>query len=449
MADQGMHFRAVRAGGMPIQRRDGPAYALFYAPGYVCVVDRAEADRFAEQIGPTAPAPEARELWQRAEAAVVAAQRQQEEPFRPECLTLYLNNECALHCRYCYATPSAGPATRLGEEAIVAAAELVAANCRQKGLPLHVVFHGGGEPTLHLERVESVLARLEAVATRHGVGQFRYIATGGVLSERAAVWLARRFDLIGLSCDGPPEIQNAQRPRHDGRGTAHIVERTARILHAEGRRFHVRATITAQTLHRQAEIAAYLCQELRPAAIHFEPAYRGGRAAELEPDQAASFVAHFLEAQKLAQGYGVPLSFSGSRPGEVHGPYCHVFRQVLNLVPGGVATACFKITRAEDARERGLAIGAWRENGCFDLDIARVDGLRQRLGMLPGACAECFNRYHCARACPDHCPLDSPAGGIEGFRCRVQRWLTEAVIERTARRLWAERGQRRIYAGSL
>lgn len=435
-------------GNLPVWRRNASEYALFYTPGYVCAVDRAEADHFEEQIRPAAAIPEARELWQRARAAVAAAQHQQEEPFCPECLTLYLNNECTLRCRYCYAAPSIRAGLRLEEGVVAAAAEQVAANCFKKGLPFHIVFHGGGEPTRHPERVRSLLERLDAIAARYNVSQFRYIATNGVISEATAVWLAEHFDLIGLSCDGPPEIQNTQRPQHHGQGSAHIVERTVRILHAQGRPFHIRTTITAQTLHRQAEIATYLCQELEPAAIHFEPVYSGGRAVAIEPDQAASFVTHFLEAQQVACDYAIPLSFSGCRPREVHGPYCHVFRQVLNLVPGGAATACFKITTAKDAQQRGVAIGAPLKDASFTIDSARVDELRQRLGALPPACADCFNRYHCARGCPDYCPLDG-ADGVGSFRCRVQKSLTEAMLEKAAQRLWAERGQRRIHAAPL
>ena len=40
---------------------------------------------------------------------------------------------------------------------------------------------------------------------------------------------------------------------------------------------------------------------------------------------------------------------SGTRPDEVHGPYCNVFRQTINLVPGDVAVACFKEVEGANA----------------------------------------------------------------------------------------------------
>lgn len=480
-------FRPVRAAGRPIFRWDNAEYAMFYAPGCLCVVGLSDAEWFETTITPpeappssrglgavagsepnaspeqcpdrsvTGPADWGAELWRWAELAIAEARRWQEEPFSPECLTLYMNNECNLDCVYCHTDPSHGPATRLALGVIAAAAEVVAENCRRKGRPFYGVFHGGGEPTLHRERVERALSLLDTVASAHGVELFRYVATNGVMPEKKAVWLARHFDLIGLSCDGPAEIQNSQRPHRDGRATSHILERTGRVLREEGCRFHVRTTITSATLHRQAAIADYICHQFSPEEIHFEPVYIGGRTSTgtgLDADQAGEFVTHFLKAREIAGERRVLLMSSGSRPDAIHGPYCHVFRDTLNLVPGGVATACFKVTDAAQVEEKGATIGALnRETGRFEIDQARVQELRQRLDVIPAECASCFNRYHCVRECPDRCPLDDDSGPSEpGFRCRMQKGLTYAVLRETADSLWAAKvrtEEARVYGTAI
>lgn len=450
LLEQAEQFRPVRGAGQPVFRRDCAEYATFYAPGYLCAVGLPDADWFEATIAPPGQGEEAgwgTELYRRAEIAVAEARRWQEEPFTPECLTLYVNNECNLNCVYCYADPSPEPAARLELETVAAAAEVVAENCRQKGRPFYAVFHGGGEPVLHREWVERALSLLDAVASAHGVELFRYVAANGVMPEQKAVWLARHFDLIGLSCDGPADIQNSQRPRWGGGATSPVVERTGHILRQEGCRFHVRTTITAATLERQAEIADYICRQFSPEEIHFEPVYVGGRTgAGLDADQAGEFVAHFLEARRVAQEHTILLTSSGSRLDSIHGPYCHVFRDTLNLVPGGVATACFEATDAARVEEKGAKIGALnRETGRFEVDQARVQELRQRLGVIPAECTDCFNRYHCARECPDRCPLngDGDAAG-PGFRCRVQKALAYAILRETAERLWSVRGGEKV-----
>lgn len=447
-------FRLVGADGWPIYRRDCAGYAIFYAPGCLCVVNLPDADRFEAAIGLQGGEWEA-ELWHRATVAQTSEVWETSEVyFSPECLTLYMNNECNLRCAYCHTDPSPKPTTRLELDAIVAAGELVAASCRNKGRPFYIVFHGGGEPTLHRERVEHALARLESVAAAHQVEPFRYVATNGVMPEDKVRWLARHFDLIGLSCDGPADIQNAQRPLWGGQGTAHIVERTAHILRDEGCRFHARTTITNATLHRQAEIADYICQRLAPEEIHFEPVYVGGRTGAgsgWDARQASEFAAHFWAARKIAQQYGILLTTSGSRPGMIHGPYCHVFGHVVNLAPGDVATACFKITDAAHIKEKGAVIGAMnRKTGHFEIDRNRVRELRQLLSARPPECEQCFNRYHCVRDCPDRCPLDDQTSEVSrtsevwpqpGFRCQVLKALTWAMLQETAERLWATRMQ--------
>jgi uncharacterized protein len=440
-------FDPLPSAGLPIFRCDGDGYAAFYAPGCLCVVGLAGAEQFQATIAPglvdLKPTSHwAAELRHRAEAAVAEANRQAQGPFRPECLTLYMNNECNLRCTYCHTDPTQRPAERLSLKAIAAAAEVVAESCRQKGHAFYAVYHGGGEPTLHRDRVESALAAVEAIAAKQGVEVFSYVATNGVMSETKAAWLARRFDLIGLSCDGPDDIHDRQRPRWSGRGTGQIVRRTAHILREEGARLHARTTITPASMGRQAEIAGYICQQLDPEEIHFEPVYAGGRtdAGEgLHAAQADEFAACFVEARRVAQSYGSPLVSSGSRPGAIHGPYCHVFRDVVNLVPGGVATACFKLTESGQIQEKGAVIGGWdRQGGSFTIDQAQVRALRERLDVRLAECDGCFNRYHCARQCPDRCPLDEGLSREPGFRCREQKAISLAILRETAGRLWAE-----------
>jgi len=277
------------------------------------------------------------------------------------------------------------------------------------------------------------------VAAAHGVERLGYVATNGVMSESKAAWLARRFDWVGLSCDGPADIQDAHRPRWDGRPTAVPVERTARMLNAAGKRPYVRATITRLNVRRQVEMVEYFCDRLRPQEIHFEPVYRGGRAglaAGLGPLEAADFVAHFLQARRKARAYRVPLLFTGCRLDTVHGPYCNVFRDVLNLLPGGAATACFKHCTLEQARARGMVVGALDESsGRFVIDQQRVQDLRRQLDHTPPGCGECFNRFHCVGECPDTCPAEDRAPETT-WRCQVQKAIAAATLLEVADGLW-------------
>jgi uncharacterized protein len=440
--------------------------ALYYAPGYlVRAADRCAARALEDELsarasgggilggapdgGASLPADRtaarlAEELLRHARAAQAAWNQRLSEPFRPLCLTIYPENRCNLRCAYCYADPapvqgSACPPVSLA--AVRAAAEVTARNCQAQGRPLTLVLHGGGEPTLHPRALARIVETVESVAAVHGVELFKYIATNGVMAPQTARWVAQHFDRVGLSCDGPAEIQNQQRPISRPQRLANItasapfVERTADLLHAAGRPLDVRVTLTPQTVARQEEIVAYLLQRLRPQEIRIEPLYQTGRSVEnglaWSLDHAEIFIQHFRAAQALARSAGVRLVFTGARPGEIHGPFCQIFRQVLNLVPGDVATPCFQWSDAAQARRRDAVIGQ-QVNGQFALDEAKISALRELLVYTPPRCVTCFNRWHCAGACPENCLLEDdpaqPERPGEDFRCRVQMRLAEGIL---------------------
>lgn len=361
--------------------------------------------------------------------------------FEPECLTLYLSNQCNLACGYCYAVPPdevrarmrtrvhAAPAEfpLLSESVVVAAARLVAGHCAAKGKPLTVVFHGGGEPTVHWDLLTRIWDHVACMSRAHGIRLWSYVATHGAVTEDRARWLGAHFDLVGLSCDGPPEIQHANRPFATGSTTAKMVERTARILSDEAASVVVRSTITPASVRRQSEIVHYVCGRLYARAIRFEPAYdgRGGPGRFFMPDDAEDFVAHYLEAQRAAEKWGADLQLSGVRIDELHGPYCNPSRGVLQLTPDGTASACFLSVGNQDPSDRILTVGELNSvTGEFLVDPVRMAAQRRQAAAIPGRCLGCHNVYHCARDCPDVCLLtdsEIPEERPEGFRCRVQK----------------------------
>lgn len=437
-------FRPLRSSSLPVFRLDGARYSLFYTPEYLSVVESGLADGYEIAIGAPGKSslPGIAHLRGRARKAAKAWYSAWTSSFyAPQCLTLYLNNTCRLSCAYCYSQPSPVLGKQLSLEAIRRGAEMVARNCAGLKFPMTVIFHGGGEPGLDRKLADQALDEVERLARQHELDLFRYIATNGVLPGERIAWMARRFDRVGLSCDGPPEIQNRQRPQLSGKPTSPYVERAAHILKDWGRAFDVRVTLTPATCRRQVEIAEYICTQLQPQMVHVEPVYRSERPAEQEPFQpetAEEFVANFMEARRFSQNLGISWITSGSRLGWIHGPYCQVYRSVVNLIPGDQMTACFKLSQARDDR---------RIIGSFDPSSQelRIDGKAFYSFILYQAeisrsCPGCFNRFHCVRACPDVCPIvdkAEPGRLQEGFRCRVQKALAQALLLERADELMA------------
>lgn len=429
---------------LPVFRAFQPGQALYYTPGYLVGVPHKSMDEFDRQLAqeiehgnkPHLPLDKkiafSTEAAQSLAQAALFVERAWEihlsKPFTPVCLTLYPHNECNLACPYCFShANTAQQRAPLSLNALRVAAQVVAENCLHENQPMTVVFHGGGEPALDLSWVMQALKEVESIAFDHKIDLIKYIATNGVMSERKAGWLAEHFDLIGLSCDGPEDIQTAQRPLRNGKSSFPFVEQTARIIRQAGKPLHVRVTITPATFHRQSEIAEYLCGQIRPHEIHVESLYRGNRIQKgsFEPDDASGFVEEFFNAREICRAYHISWRTSGSRLDELHGPYCQIHRSVLQLVPGDCATACYEICDINQARQNGLLIGA--SNHDFNLDADTIYRLGNKLGTIPASCADCFNRFHCNRACPDVCGLTdrSPKGS---FRCRVNSQIAEGLL---------------------
>lgn len=440
----------------PIYRQNEPDRSLFYTPGWLAVLPRRLADEFQTQIlDPNSPSwPQAAEMVQRAIQAQGAWETMKTDPFTPLCLTLYLNNSCNLDCLYCFSQSYRDSRKRLSLDAIQGAAEIVARYCSAQGKPLTVAFHGGGEPSLEYNFILQALSALETIADSYNLDLFRYISTNGVMSPSRASNLVQRFDLIGLSCDGPEDIQNHQRPlrKSSRQGSAKFVEQTAQAVHAAGKPLHVRVTITPENFERQSEIAEYICQQLQPLEIHVEPVYATeGKGTEnaFRRELAGAYVKAFLLARQKAREYGVRWVSSGARPAEIHSAYCHVWRNVLNLTPEGIATGCFKLSTAAAVRERNAALGGWDGRDMrFNLDLEHAHDLRQLLNRELEDCTTCFNYYHCTRQCPDDCLLDEEALA-GGFRCRVHALLTNEIIQERADLLWSSWAKNNFVCGGV
>jgi uncharacterized protein len=456
-------FQRVSAGRLPIYSAVCSEYSILYTPRLVCALNISELPAALNHIerlsseasldkrsdAPCSGIPNVafrivQAAWEAEREAAKALHRE----FTPECLTIYVNNRCNMRCRYCYSKPGADKDVKVSVEGVRSAARLIAEKCEAGNIPFTLAFHGGGEPTLDRRHVNRLLETATEEASRFGLHPQTYIATNAAVSAGTAHWLATRFDLVGVSCDGPPEIQDIQRPGRSGEALSGSVIRTMSILNKLRCPFHVRVTISRATVRRQAEIVSWLADWL-PEAIMIEPVYvnRSGESP-LERSHCTDFVEGFLDARAAGVARGIPISTSITRPDKLFGPYCNVLRNVLNLVPGDVATGCFLDSRPESVALRGSRTGALDLAGrIFWMDAELIRSLIARCSVQPVGCDDCLCSLQCTFGCPDRCALKpswrSPVseGGNESFRCLVNRMLMEHTILETADRAWNGAGR--------
>lgn len=411
-------------------------YNLYYAPRFLVKVHRDYVPVFEKNLKDPKLKSQRDAAFQLKEQAKTAGIEQNiffNKRFKPLCLSLNLTNVCNMSCNYCFTNEPISNQQYVTEKSIIAGANLVARNCAKYQKPFSIVFHGGGESILAWKIIDNVNPYFKRKAREYRIPLFRYVATNAVMSPERANWVSKSFELVGISCDGPPEIQSRQRPlkEESQMSSSFYVERTSKILSDAGVPLLVRATITDQTVDKQAEICDYICTKIKPKAINVEPVYLGGRTNShnlIKADQIDNFVQSYMEAKSIASIHGIEWRMSDSRLNEIHGAYCNIFRQVLSIVPGDVSTTCFKTTNSKQAHEKNLIIGKYfQEETDFDINDSHIEMLQAGY-TIPDYCFDCFLVYQCTHNCPNSCPLINKQSN--DFLCKLLKSvITQQLIQ--------------------
>lgn len=361
----------------------------------------------------------------------------------PTRVTLLLTTRCNLACRYCYAGDHAGPARTIPENVGRAAIAAAVANCKARRVAsLGLGFHGGGEPT---EAWDELVALIEYARTACRENDLKLdvgVATNGCLSDEKAQWLAGNVSSVNLSLDGPPDIQNRNRPSRGGGESSRRVLAFTKRLDEASIPYGIQATVTREDVDRMPEIVRYLATHTKANLIKFEPACRCGRflnQSDEIPD-AAAFTRAFNAAFDEGWRCRARVAFSGVRI--FAGPlstFCGAFCEPFAVTPDGHVSACFEVYDAGSAYADTFLIGAYDPvTGGFRMDDAKLACLRTRTVSNLGACRDCFCKYMCAGDCATRsfrfhrgADLLEAGGRCETIRAIAKHQLTHYVNQQT------------------
>ena len=358
---------------------------LVYAPGFLVRVEKTNWRRTLENSC------EWQDLQSQANNKVKDPLDSWSGQFTPISLNVYITRSCNLTCDYCFSDPAkANPDyLKCSTESILKGAHLVVENCRKAGVPMTFVLNGGGEPTLD-QRIEALVNHVRALCERYDVPLFSYLATNGTMSAGCARKMSNLFDLIGLSCDGPPEIQDRQRQSRTGEKSSTIVERTAAIFHQNNQPFETRVTLTKGSWRKMTAIAAYLVEVIRPQAINVELAYRRTNFP-IDEGEFGSFIREYFSAKEISQKAGISWHTNAIRPAHHHRHFCHTLQNTLQVIPGDRASMCFLDNDKSESSHRGTDIAVFdRETNQWIFDHTKINDLRKVLLSDQEICNNCF-----------------------------------------------------------
>lgn len=327
------------------------------------------------------------------------------QPYKPTQVTLLLTSTCNLGCTYCYADANAQRLempVQMGQDAI----DYIVANALELGQPsIDVGFHGGGEPTVVWDTFKNLTLYAREQTERNNLGLTLNTITNGCISNEKARWVADHFDGGTLSWDGPPDVQDAQRPTVGGKPSSRQVEESVQIFDELGFQYGIQSTITGSTVHRMSEIVEYFVSKSTCRKIKFEPVSSTGRFSDDGSDVPSldDFARAFNEAWDVGQEYGVDLMFSASSRilGKPLCYFCGAMSQPFVLTPDAYITACYEVCSKDRQFDDIFLIGEYdKTTRTFHVDEEKRAPLRERSVHNMDMCQKCFCKYSCAGDCP-------------------------------------------------
>jgi len=335
---------------------------------------------------------------------------------------------CQLRCDYCFARGGERQED-LSLEAGIAAVDLALRRYPREALrSSRLTWHGGGEPTLAWPLLTEVSYYHRAAADRFGVTPYLSVVSNGLWSDVQLKWIVDEVDRITISCDGPSDIQDSQRPLSGGGSSSGLVYTTLRRLAEAGADFGVRATITERNVLQMPEMVAFFHDLCRPRSLQFERLAVCGRCEDtrIGPGSADDYIEHFKEALDVAKDLGIHLGCSGVRIFRRTTRYCGAAGRTLCVTPEGLLTTCHRVDSDGDPLAVEFVYGRFTD-GEYRWDRAHLANLYDRLSVQRLEwCRECFCKYTCAGGCAAarHADTGSVEGGPSDERCQIIRELT-------------------------
>lgn len=322
-------------------------------------------------------------------------------------LTLLLTRACNMSCIYCYAK-----ATSNGERMpLKIALGTVEWFLKQFiGETIRITFHGGGEPTLEIKTIKRVVEYIE----RHKRDKKTtyLITTNGTAKREIWDWLVNYQFGISISMDGPPDIQNRNRPLAvlGQKNSSQIVERNLKFLITREYPFSVRLTFSpTDDITR---IVKYF-GELGVKTLHLEPLFPYGREYKsvefggksrykIYSPQGEELLKNFWQALEMARKYGMKI-----RNGHISyftkgiGYFCGAASARSMIVNHeGKLTGCLEVVDSLDLDANIFNFGYYvPEEKRFEIDFSKVKIMQERHADALSGCNLCYARYTCAGGC--------------------------------------------------
>jgi len=304
-------------------------------------------------------------------------------------LALFPTTECNAACIYCYADSE-----KKGKAMDFETAKN-AIDHYSKEKPLQeIFFHGGGEPTLAFPLIKEITAYAKKKNPKIKTG----IQSNGFFPVEIAEWISENIDIVSISCDGPPEIQNFQRPIENGKNSSKAVEKNIKFL-SEKKQVGINATVISKNAGRQEEVLEYAFRMgIKDAEFGPFIASKKSKGNRLSISLNA-FVDGFLKAKEFAEEFGM-LLHSEFLPLKARYSLCGFCKPLVAITTDGFVSACWETTSKESGPQEFIYGKMAQKDPVFD--ERALEKIKSRAVENMPECRECWLKWTCAGGCASH-----------------------------------------------
>ena len=340
-------------------------------------------------------------------------------------ISLSLTTDCNLNCRYCYVENKDKPVYMQPEFAIRALKETIKPSTKK----IYITFFGG-EPTLNMPVLKTSLEYIKAA----GIEGKYHIVTNGVISNKNLDYLIDNRFTFTVSMDGPPEINDVQRPTKTKSISSKGIIKTIKRLVREGNHFQVRMTITNFNVNHIPESIEYFAS-LGVKFVHFEPVSIAKSNFPLEfsiPD-ADIYIENVKSALDKAEEIGIYVinsAYMNLLTPSKH--FCTLTGgERFLFTPDGGVSLCYRVQNLDDAF-KDFIIGKYnRKADKFEIDNLKLKKFENINVDAFEECKNCFAKYICGGGCPyRNLTQTGSFKKLDKWMCNVKKELIHDAILR-------------------
>lgn len=356
---------------------------------------------------------------------------------KKQMISFFLTTQCNLNCIYCYNVEERKKMTERTLPLEIAKAGID--YFFKTNTSRHIRFYGPGEPTQEFILLKQITEYAKSVSN----GVTVEIQTNGVFGSTVREWILDNANIVWMSFDGPPDVQNYNRPIGGKFPSAPIIEENVQWLNRnKGNRnlmIGARVTMTDKNIHRQKEMVDYFnnlgiqyiwTNPLFPA-VGTKPVCDDDKKLREYKFDMDTYLDNYINAYHYAREkgvfYGSFLTCNFDGEANVH---CRACSPVPHLTPDGYVSACDMVVLGETPYHMDCFIyGKWdSDTKSFVFYNDKIKALQERTSDNLPHCKNCSAKYHCGGYCLGE--VVNETGKLDGQKnmaCKAIRRLLDEI----------------------